>query len=49
MLKGQVEVMLGEETIALSIGDSLYFDADLPHRIRTVGRAQAEVLVTTAK
>ncbi len=49
VLKGQVEVMLGEETIALSIGDSLYFDADLPHRIRTVGRAQAEVLVTTAK
>ncbi len=49
VLKGQVEVQLGQELVALGTGDSLYFDADLPHRIRSAGRTQAEVLVTTAR
>ncbi|AOY96515.1 DNA-binding protein [Cupriavidus sp. USMAA2-4] len=49
VLKGQVEVQLGEELVTLASGDALYFDADLPHRVRSVGSARAEVLVTTTR
>jgi transcriptional regulator with XRE-family HTH domain len=49
VLKGRVEVQLAQELITLAAGDALYFDADLPHRIRSVGRAQTEVLMTSTK
>ncbi|UHL62618.1 XRE family transcriptional regulator [Paralcaligenes sp. KSB-10] len=47
VLKGAVEVNVGEREYRLDCGDSVYFDAEFPHRIRTVGRVMAEVLVIT--
>ncbi|MGO4581506.1 helix-turn-helix domain-containing protein [Cupriavidus sp. 2TAF22] len=49
VLKGRVEVQLAQELITLAAGDALYFDADVPHRIRSVGKGQTEVLMTTTK
>ena len=44
VLKGAIEVQVGERQFRLDAGDSLYFDSELPHRMRTVGRTQAEGL-----
>ena len=44
VLKGAIEVQVGERQFRLDAGDSLYFDSELPHRMRTVGRTQAEAL-----
>lgn len=49
VLKGAVEVVVGEKQFTLKTGDSLYFDAELPHSMRTVGRINAEVLVVASK
>ena len=49
VLKGAIEVQVGERQFRLDAGDSLYFDSELPHRMRTVGRTQAEVLVVAAQ
>ncbi|PPA75441.1 XRE family transcriptional regulator [Achromobacter sp. LC458] len=48
VLKGAVEVQVGERQFRLETGDSVYFDSELPHRMRTVSRAMAEVLVVAA-
>ena len=45
VLRGEVELVLGEETLRLSTGDSLYFDGRIPHVPRNRGRAVASVLV----
>ena len=49
VLKGSVEVHVGERQFRLDCGDSVYFDSELPHRLRTVSREIAEVLVVTAR
>ncbi|SDY35718.1 transcriptional regulator, XRE family with cupin sensor [Lysobacter sp. yr284] len=43
--KGEVEVMLAGHSVLLGVGDSLYFDAQIPHRLRSTGGEQAQVLV----
>lgn len=48
VLKGAVEVLLGDRLERLEAGDSIYFDSSLLHRMRTVSRQMAEVLVVTA-
>ena len=48
VLKGAIEVQVGERQFRLETGDSVYFDSELPHRMRTVSRAMAEVLVVAA-
>ncbi|MBB1627750.1 helix-turn-helix domain-containing protein [Achromobacter sp. UMC71] len=48
VLKGAIEVQVGEREFRLDTGDSLYFDSELPHRMRTVSRGAAEVLVVAA-
>ena len=48
VLKGAIEVHVGERQFRLETGDSVYFDSELPHRMRTVSRAMAEVLVVAA-
>jgi transcriptional regulator with XRE-family HTH domain len=48
VLKGAIEVRVGEREFRLDTGDSLYFDSELPHRMRTVSRGAAEVLVVAA-
>ncbi|AOK30245.1 DNA-binding protein [Burkholderia singularis] len=46
--KGSVEVEFPSETIKLKTGDSVYFNALIPHRMRSVGATQAEVLVVVS-
>lgn len=44
LLKGTVEIIVGEESFTLSEGDTLYFDATQPHRIVNLGSVTAEIL-----
>ena len=41
VLDGQLEFNYEEQTYALAAGDSLYFDASLPHAFRAVGKKPA--------
>lgn len=43
--KGTIEMEFPAETLLLHAGDSVYFNALIPHRTRSVGEAQAEILV----
>ncbi|CAM3024500.1 XRE family transcriptional regulator [Prescottella defluvii] len=43
--KGTVEVSIPNQVITLDQGDSLYFDANTPHRVRSVSPARAELVV----
>jgi transcriptional regulator with XRE-family HTH domain len=45
VLSGSVEVELSGKLIRLHCGDTMYFDAHLPHRTRSVGNKNASVLV----
>lgn len=45
VVKGNVEVSVAEHTFVLETGDCVYFDAELPHSVLTVGDENAEVLV----
>ena len=45
VLQGRVELDFGDRTLTLDRGDSLYFDASIPHRTRAAGPDGAEVLV----
>ncbi|MCV7103110.1 helix-turn-helix domain-containing protein [Mycobacterium palustre] len=42
---GRVELDYGDRTIELGPGDSAYFDASVSHKIRAVGKEEAEVVV----
>ena len=46
--RGRVEVAFPNETLELGEGDSLYFNALIPHKTRTIGEVQAEVLVVVS-
>ncbi len=43
--EGQVEVDFMNERIILERGDALHFNAQKPHRLRSVGEVQAQLLV----
>lgn len=43
--EGQVEVDFMNETVLLSRGDALHFNSQKPHRLRSVGEIQAQLLV----
>lgn len=45
VVKGSVELALRGQRYLLRKGDCIYYDSSLPHRNRSVGQAQAEVLV----
>lgn len=44
---GTVELVYGDQTIALGAGDSAYIDASIGHKLRTIGPIPAEVIVVT--
>lgn len=46
---GSVELEYGDQTVTLGTGDSAYFDASLPHKIRGVGGQPAEVVVVACR
>lgn len=43
--EGEVEVDFMNERVILNCGDALHFNAQKPHRIRSVGEKQAQLLV----
>jgi quercetin dioxygenase-like cupin family protein len=43
---GELEVRIGDKTFALKQGDSLYFDANLPHAIRSLDGEKTAAIVT---
>jgi transcriptional regulator with XRE-family HTH domain len=46
VLHGSIEIDFGDHrSVVLEHGDSLYFDASLPHRTRSLGAQPAEILV----
>ena len=45
VLSGQIEIHLGSDKIRLTPGDCIYFDANTPHRSRSIGRERAQTLV----
>lgn len=45
MHEGAVEVDFMTERVILQKGDALHFNAQKPHRLRSVGQVQAQLLV----
>jgi transcriptional regulator with XRE-family HTH domain len=48
VLQGEILFQLGEEKIPLRAGDCLYFNAEIPHMGKNVGRVDAKVLMVAA-
>ncbi len=48
VLKGRIEIAFPDRVESLGAGDAVYFDAWVPHRLRSVGRIQASALVVIA-
>lgn len=46
--RGEVEVDFGTERLRLACGDALHFNAQKPHRIRSVGEEKAELLIVVS-
>jgi transcriptional regulator with XRE-family HTH domain len=44
VLKGEVEFEIGSKRLFLQVGDTLYFNGDIPHHWVNTGRETAEVL-----
>jgi transcriptional regulator with XRE-family HTH domain len=45
VLSGTLEVVFEDRTVRMNTGDSLYFNASLPHRSRSIGKERAQALV----
>jgi mannose-6-phosphate isomerase-like protein (cupin superfamily) len=44
VLKGTIELTVGNEVFVLNAGDSYYFDSRKPHRFRNIGKTAAEAI-----
>ena len=44
VLDGEVEVVLGEHSDTLNVGDAIYYNSSIPHLVRTVGERKAVIL-----
>ena len=47
VLEGRLELVLGEEHLLLSKGDSIYFDASAPHLFKAVGKRKAAAIIVS--
>ena len=47
ILKGQLEIWVGEEKFILEPGDSIYYSSDIPHRSKNIG--DTDVVMVVAK
>ncbi len=45
VLKGRIEVMVGENKNILGTGDSLHFNSSIIHKLRNIGPKEADLLV----
>ncbi|TMS56683.1 helix-turn-helix domain-containing protein [Imbroritus primus] len=48
VVQGEMEVVFEDRTVHLQQGDSVYFNAAIPHRARSVGKTQAQALVVVS-
>ncbi|MFH1304916.1 MAG: cupin domain-containing protein [Candidatus Omnitrophota bacterium] len=48
ILSGGLDAVIGEKTYSLKCGDSLYFDASLPHMFKNRSRAEAGAMLVIA-
>ncbi|WP_051356354.1 helix-turn-helix domain-containing protein [Azorhizobium doebereinerae] len=48
VVSGRVAIRLGPEELELSAGDCLYFEGEIKHEVRSLGREKAQVLVVIA-
>jgi mannose-6-phosphate isomerase-like protein (cupin superfamily) len=48
VVRGRVEVTVGDQRRVLGPGDAYYFDSRLPHRFRNVGEEEAEIVSACA-
>ena len=46
--QGAVEIAIGEQRLTLRKGQSLYFDATLPHHVRNVGKQRAALFAISS-
>ena len=44
VLEGEVEVRLGDHTDVLHPGDSIYYDANIPHVVACLGEKESRIL-----
>jgi mannose-6-phosphate isomerase-like protein (cupin superfamily) len=44
VIRGRLGITIAEEWFALGAGDSILFDANIPHRVRVIGRESAEAV-----
>ena len=49
VIRGSIEVKISEQVFKLNSGDSIHFDSEYPHRLRSAGKKVAEVLVMTSR
>lgn len=47
VLAGKIELVVDDESVVLSAGDSAYYRADVPHSFRNVGRGKARFFGVT--
>ncbi len=48
VVAGEMEVVFEDRTVHMRSGDSLYFNASIPHRSRSLGKTQAQALVVVS-
>jgi len=45
VLTGKIEVMVGDHVNSLKEGESLHFNSAIKHKLRNIGKKDAELLV----
>lgn len=44
ILRGEIEITVGDQVATLSTGDAYYFDSNIPHRFRNPGDDECEIV-----
>lgn len=44
VLGGRIEVLYGEDSLMLEVGDSIYYDSTTPHQVQAAGDTDARIL-----
>ncbi len=44
VLKGQIEVLYGDDRHVLGVGDSIYYDSTTPHQVKAADDKEAQIL-----
>jgi uncharacterized cupin superfamily protein len=47
VLEGSIEAHINKETLSLHKGNTMYFDASLPHSLHNIGKTTAKLLCVT--